>query len=360
MSEFRNGHALIVGIANYPRIKKLPEIVLKDAKDLSSILSSPNHCGYREDNIRLLTDAQADADGIRDGFKWLSSACGSEDTALIFMSSHGGRVEYGPQIGTYLLPYDSDPHHLKKSSISGEELTELLHGIQAERLLGLFDFCYSGGTGEPKGKAKDFPLSKVGFDQNSYDQLAQGKGRVIMASSRSDEESFVYGAMGNSLFTYFLLNALKGKALSRGDGLIRVFDIFHYIADNVGIGGQQHPIFKASDVEANFPVALHQGGEKAVSGYRPESLAVERVNKRALREMIIKYFSSGDLELLCADIQQDLTSHNIELLVNLDIVGGENLRMQALNLISYMEHRGYLSYLIQAIRLARPGIACAI
>jgi len=54
-----------------------------------------------------------------------------------------------------------------------------------------------------------------------------------MASSRSDEVSLVLAGMDNSLFTYYLLEALQGKAYTRDDGLIRVFDVFDYISEAV-------------------------------------------------------------------------------------------------------------------------------
>jgi hypothetical protein len=68
--------------------------------------------------------------------------------------------------------------------------------------------------------------------------------------------------MDNSLFTHYLLNALKGACSSHGDGLVRVFDVFHYIADNVPGRAAQHPIFKAHEVETNFPLALNFGGKQ--------------------------------------------------------------------------------------------------
>ena len=35
---YSNGHALIIGIANYPKVNPLPEAVLKDARDIASVI----------------------------------------------------------------------------------------------------------------------------------------------------------------------------------------------------------------------------------------------------------------------------------------------------------------------------------
>ena len=48
--------------------------------------------------------------------------------------------------------------------------------------------------------------------------------------------------------------------------MIRVFEIFNHIAQAVklAVPGRQHPVFKAGDLEDNFPVTLDRGGIKAV------------------------------------------------------------------------------------------------
>jgi hypothetical protein len=101
-TRFSHGHALVIGIANYPLVAKLPETVLKDGRDVAALLRSEDFCGYPSDNIELLLDEQATAEGIRQGLRRLAEATGSEDTAVVFFSGHGGRRESGPDAGTYL------------------------------------------------------------------------------------------------------------------------------------------------------------------------------------------------------------------------------------------------------------------
>lgn len=80
------------------------------------------------------------------------------------------------------------------------------------------------------------------------------------------------------------------------------------------------------------------------------------VNKRELREAMLKGFSSDELEFLCRNVQDSLADVGIELQVNLDVVGGGSKPMQVLNLIEYLSRRDYLDYLVKAVREARPGI----
>jgi hypothetical protein len=250
---FERGHALIIGVAGYPRVRPLPEVVLDDARALGATLVDPARCGYSEQNVAQLLDSQATGQAIRDGLNQLAQRAGPDDTAIVFFSGHGAHNLAGDGGQQYILPYDCDADDLAGSAISGDEMTNMLRSIQASRLLVLFDSCHSGGAGDPKGILPQF---KSGLAEDFYQALAQGKGRVVMASSRPDEVSWALANMPNSLFTHYLLEALRGQARTLGDGYVRVFDVFRHVADNVPRHASQHPIFKATAMEDDFPIAL--------------------------------------------------------------------------------------------------------
>ena len=42
-SQFEHGHALVVGVANYPWVSRLPAKVLDDARDVDALLKSPEY-----------------------------------------------------------------------------------------------------------------------------------------------------------------------------------------------------------------------------------------------------------------------------------------------------------------------------
>ena len=263
-NSFEGGHALIVAVAHYPMVNPLSEHVLNDGREIYELLGSPQYCGYPKHQVQLLIDHESTASAIREGLKGLARDTGPQDTTLIYFSGHGGRVEAGPERGTYLLPYDCDPSRLKATAIESEELTSLLGNIRAGRLVVILDACHSAGAGELKA-LDPAPVMKAGLDQKTYGVLAEGKGRVLLASSRANEVSLILPEKKNSLFTHYLLDALKGAAGTEGDGLIRVFDVFSYVSDKVPAEANQHPVFKAHDVENNFPLALYEGGKKAAT-----------------------------------------------------------------------------------------------
>lgn len=254
-------YALVIGIANYQQINKLPPTVLKDAQDIRDLLVTPQHCGYPPDNVQLLLDDQATAGRIRAALKTLAESTNPASTAFLYTSSHGGRVEFGPHAGEYLLPVDVVPNRVNETAISGDEFTGALRAIPARKVVVVFDCCHSGGIGQPKDVTA--PAIKAGFSDSYYDALKEGRGRVILASSRATEYSWVLPGAPNSLFTQHLLAGLQGGIASE-DGLIRIFDLFEYLQPKVtGDQPNQHPIFKA-ELEENFPVALYLGGQKGV------------------------------------------------------------------------------------------------
>ena len=343
MSGFEQGYALIIGINDYPDIGKLSVSVLKDALSIHTALKAFG--GYAKNHLQTLINEQANDTAIRKGLEWLADSAGPNTTAVVYFSGHGGRIEIDSQVKHYLIPHNCDLSNLDGTAISSSDLTEMLRAIKAQRLVCFFDSCYSGGVGETKGVKVGLPTFKHGPEKDYYNQLAQGSGRVIIASSRSSELSRILPEMNNSLFTHYLLEILQGEAPRQSDGLIRVVDIFRYIAEKVPQQSQQHPTMSSTETE-NFPIALYRGGQQNAND----------INQVALREAMVSAFSKEDLEALCADIEQALHEKNIDLLVNLDMVGGSGKRGIILNLIGYLYRQGYLLYLVDAVRKVRPHI----
>jgi len=259
---FEHGHALVIGVANYPRFARLPETVLDDARDLYALLTDPATCGYPPAQVTQLLDGEATGARLHASLADLAACTSPGDTAVVFFSGHGAHESGSPNLkpetsnvrpNQYVLPYDCDPADLPGTAISGDEMTEMLRDIRAGRLLVLFDSCHSGGAGDPKG-----PLRQVrrGLSEDYYQALAQGRGRVVIASSRPGEDSWGLHGMRNSLFTHYLLEALRGEGRTLGDGYVRVFDVFRHVADHVPAKADQHPIFKAAAMEEDFPIAL--------------------------------------------------------------------------------------------------------
>ncbi|WP_420463560.1 caspase family protein [Candidatus Palauibacter sp.] len=263
---FTAGHAVVIGVARYKNAYPLPDAVTNDARDVAEILTSDAYCGYRANNVHLLLDGDATLARIRTALDSVAKASGPNDSVVIFFSGHGTRLGDPADPQSALLPVEFDMRAPDTTSLSETEFSLALRRISAERLLVLIDACNSGGAGRLKDSERTESLV-VGYSEKSLIRLAEGTGRVLFASCRADEVSHVFDSARNSVFTSKLLEALRGEGRTSGDGVIRVFEIFNHVAEMVkrALPGRQHPIFKASGLEDNFPVALDRGGIKAIS-----------------------------------------------------------------------------------------------
>ena len=256
MPGMKNAFALVIGVANYPNINPLPETVLDDARKVYEALIDPNLGGYLTKNVQLLLDKEATGDAIRHALASLANKNGQgfnvneDSTVFFYVSSHGGRIETGAQAGEYLLPFDVDfisDESFNDAAISGAEFSEALSAIPARKLVVTFDCCHSSGIGTLKSARR--PAFKEHLSERYYEALTKGRGKVILASSRSDEYSYVEPGASNSLFTEHLLGGLRGGAPGAG-GVIRIFDLYDYVQQRVTAArDNQHPIV----LEENFP-----------------------------------------------------------------------------------------------------------
>jgi hypothetical protein len=264
MPFFENGHAVVVGIADYQNVSPLPRTVVDDATSTTATLIDSLTCAYRPAQVLQLLNGEATKDALRSALEEAAKKCDVESTFVFYVSSHGGQIEDGKHRGEYLLPVEArcqNDESLARTAISGRELSSWLGSIPARRLVAIFDCCHSGGIAQPKNPS--FSQLKKGLSEQYYKQLAAGQGRVVFASCRESEQSYVRAGDINSVFTKHLLDGLRGFAPALG-GVIRIFDLFHYLQPKV-VSEQpiQHPVFKC-EVEDNFPIAICTNGKSKI------------------------------------------------------------------------------------------------
>ena len=268
MKTLTNAHALVVGIANYQYVTKLPPSVVRDSMDVYKTLVDPEACAYPQKNVILLQDGKATGAALREALAALAGKTDGNSIVTIYLSSHGGRVEEGEDLAEYIAPVDArfdpaDPSKLAATGISGDDFSAALAAIPARKVLVLLDCCHAGGIGETKSLAPATGLTK-GFSQAMYDRLGAGQGRAILASARPDEKSYILSGDQNSLFTKHLLAGLRGGVAGE-DEFVRVFRLYEYVQPKVTAQHpDQHPRFKAN-LDDNFPVAFYKGGQKQLA-----------------------------------------------------------------------------------------------
>ncbi|RLT37445.1 MAG: caspase family protein [Chloroflexi bacterium] len=257
MSTFTDGHALLVGVgadlAN----------TIDDAKEMHAILTDEERCAYPQGQVQLLTGEGAKRADVLAGLDKLAQTAKPDSTVIVYFSGHGYRVESQFGASHFLMPFGYDQSALGKTAISGLEFATKLQAIPAKKLLLLLDCCHAGGL-DP-ATLQGATLAKSPLPPEATAVLAQGRGQVIIASSRADELS--YAGKPCSAFTLALLESLCGDGASQQDGKVRVADLAIFTGGKVPqrTGEKQHPILNYKEAD-NFVVAFYAGGEAKAKG----------------------------------------------------------------------------------------------
>ena len=263
MASFTQGHALIVGAG-----ADLPNTV-DDATALADILGDEGRCGYPPDQVHLLTGSQATRQAILASLGEIGQQAGAGDTVVVYFSGHGYQVASPLGEFYYLLPNGYDLDRLYQTAINGAEFATALRAIAAQKLLLLLDCCHAGGVGaSARDQAKapaGLAFTKSPLPREAHALLAEGSGRVIIASSLPDELS--YAGRPYSAFTLALIEALSGVGAAEQDGYVRVADLALHARQVVPgrTGDRQHPILRFEQAD-NFAIAYYAGGETQPKG----------------------------------------------------------------------------------------------
>jgi len=244
----RNIWAVVIGINDYPNIRKL-KYAVNDAKAFHELLISHNK--IPEENVTLLIGQKASLTNIRSslGTK-LKNKAGKEDMVIIYFAGHGATERDvmspdGDGLEKYLLPYNADLKDLYSSALPMREISHIFHRIRSERIIFIADSCYSGASG---GRTVSFSEVRANISDAFLDRIIGGKGTIILTASGANEVSVENEEFRHGVFTHYLLEGLKGKADTDKDSLITVDEIYKYVSDRVpkATGQEQHPVKKGS------------------------------------------------------------------------------------------------------------------
>jgi uncharacterized caspase-like protein len=239
-----------VGVNKYAdsRIKSLGYAVA-DAKSVIDSFKAQEGKRYGKVNSLLIADGAAitpTLQNIRYNLKFLEGA-GPRDVVLLFLAGHG----VSDNAGTFLfLPGDTrlteaktaDPMKAVDPSkaITGSEIVSVLDA-PGNRLV-FIDACQSGGIDNDR-------LVRSLMDTNAF----------VFTSSKGTEISQERTELGHGVFTYSILNAIKGATAARAEGNISVLSLSGFVSTDVPkiTDDQQHPSAYSLGFY-DFPLAVVQ------------------------------------------------------------------------------------------------------
>ncbi len=265
----RDRWAVVIGTGRYesPEIPRL-HYTVPDAEALYEVLIGPG--GFKKEHVLLITDRTEKKPTLRN-IKWslgtfLARSAKKDDTVVIFFAGHGAPEvdQQGVErdgFAKYLVPSDAEPDDLYSSGLPMDELQTIFARIEAERVVVFLDACYSGAAGGRTFASKKTRSAHV--DDLFLERLTQSKGRAIITASRSAEVSIELPELGHGIFTYYLVQGLKGAADLNRDGIVSLQELYEYVEREVAqksraVGGNQHPVMKG-ELEGSLPLVRVKG-----------------------------------------------------------------------------------------------------
>ena len=197
--------ALLVGIDEYPNPDLRLEGCGNDAFLMSSMLQE---CGYDAKHIRMLLNARATADAIRDRIEWLLDDVRADDDRVFFFSGHGAQVsDYGVDetvdgLDECLVPWDFD--WSRGNAVTDDWFHEIYSQLDyGSRFVAILDCCHSGGmsragVGRPRGLS---PPDDIRHRTLKWDRRQNRWGPRLVGNSGHgvDARWFRRGAAGRRL-----------------------------------------------------------------------------------------------------------------------------------------------------------------
>jgi hypothetical protein len=231
--------AVIVGISKYrdSRIAGL-RYASADAHAFQDWLVSPQGGGYAPSQVKLLVDSEATGQNIRNAlFNWLKQAL-EEDMVTIYFAGHGSPESPDSINNLFLLPYDVKYTDIAATGFPMWDIeTALKRFIKAKKVVVIADACHSGGVGQSFDIARrgnrGLMINPIGSGLQNLSQAGDG---IAVISASDDKQMSQEGRQwgnGHGVFTYYLLQGLKGDADYNKDGHVTLGELIPYLSEKV-------------------------------------------------------------------------------------------------------------------------------
>ena len=228
-------YALIIGIEKFNNGRFDLKNTIADAKLFEqTLLSQKNNGLFHDVNIvTLITKEETTKENILNELKKMRNIP-SEDLFVLYMGSHGEVNDDGKY---YLIPSDIDDdssESIIKHAISEDDIKELVGNIQTAQKFIVFDTCKAGSIANTLSIEEMIKKHKGVDDRTALNTLGHsiGNGAMIMGASTAKEvanEKY----KGHGLFTYVLVDGLKGKAETNNEPDIQSSELKDYVYKNV-------------------------------------------------------------------------------------------------------------------------------
>lgn len=220
--------------AHYGNLK----VCVNDVHAIADCLKEGN---FRSERIHVLSDNTTllpSRNNVLKSLKAIANATDQDDLFLFYYSGHGDMAEDE----AYLVARDGHSIILPDTGISISQIIRIMGEANAKAKVIILDACHSGANIMGKGSRKMTPefIERV---------FVQAEGIAIIGSCKQNELSYEWRENEQSVFTYYLLDALSGKADYDAKNFVTVQDVNRHVSDGVRLWASQKQISQTPTLE---------------------------------------------------------------------------------------------------------------
>lgn len=220
--------ALIIAVSNYDRLPSL-DFCKNDGEILYEILKSQKYMISIDSQLIGRVSWQIMYDTVIDFFTNQNIA--PDDTLVFYYSGHGVPDDQGD---IYLATSEIDSNYPYKKGFSFSQLAKMMQLSISKRIVAILDCCYSGSATISKGTEESIAKLANSSIDKSCNNMIEGEGICILASSQAYEEAQGLKERNHSLFTYYLIEGLRGNQKVVDDyGRITAASLGRYIYNTI-------------------------------------------------------------------------------------------------------------------------------
>jgi WD40 repeat protein len=251
--------AVVIGISEYanPTIKNL-SYADRDARDFAEFLKSAAGGGFEADRMKILLNKDATLQNIKGALYNFLRQTVDKDLVVIYFAGHGAPEPANPS-NNYLLSYDTDPTSLETSAFPMWDVnTALTRYIPSKRVVVFSDACHSGGISSDLA-TRGVSLTETNLINQYLADLSKSKeGTIVFTASQAGEVSQELDKFGHGVFTYYLLQGMKGEADINNDYTVTIGELMDYVEESVKrqTKGNQHPTRNQGSYDRDLTISL--------------------------------------------------------------------------------------------------------
>jgi WD40 repeat protein len=252
-------YLVTIGINEYKNAKYNLNYAMADADGVSQVIQTSTGGLFSEVVQYSIRNTNAIKQNIFKALDEIKGKALEQDLLVVYYAGHGVVADLNGTSEFYLVMHDvtqlyGRPELLQEKGISAGEIKTLTQEINAQKQLFMLDACQSGA-------ALESAASKRGLEEErAIAQLARSTGTFWITASGSQQFATEIEKLGHGIFTYTILEGLKGSADGNKDGKLSVRELSVYIEDQVPVlteqykGSAQYP--SSYSFGNDFPIAV--------------------------------------------------------------------------------------------------------